>query len=325
MSLPILSPARLGLRPLAQQTYRLLSSQPSAHASLPARIPHSKTSSVALVAAAAVAVGAYVAYTRTASSARAETAGGKPPFASFGFRTLTLASSESLNHNVKHLRFDLPDPQSSSGLTVTSALLAITFPGGSWLPTLRPYTPINDADDRGHIDFFVKQYPGGKQSTYLHSLSPGDTVTFVRIPGYSWKANEQAHIGLVAGGQGITPCYQLLRGILCNPNDNTKITLVWGVNTEADILLDRELQNLQKQHPGRLTVKYVVSQPSGNSAVESSKGRVTSEVLKAAGVAASSGVGKIFLSGPPAMETALVARDGPLAELGYSKKDIHKF
>ena len=312
-------PARLGLRPLAQQTQRLLSSQSTAS------IPPSKSSSAAFSAAAAVAVGAGVAYTHTASSAQAETAGGKPPFASFGFRTLTLSSTQSLNHNVKHLRFGLPDPHASSGLPVTSALLAITFPGGSWLPTLRPYTPINDADDRGHIDFLVKQYPGGKQSTHLHSLRPGDTVTFVRIPGYRWTANEQAHIGLVAGGQGITPCYQLLRGILRNPGDSTRVTLVWGVNTEADIVLDRALHDLQTQHPGRLTVKYVVSQPSGTSAVEYSKGRVTSEVLKAAGVAQSSGVGKIFLSGPPAMEKALLARGGPLAELGYSKKEIHTF
>lgn len=323
MSFTILSPARLGLRPLTQQTQRFLSSQSATISA--SRLQNSKMSSSALFAAAAVVIGAYVAYTRTLSSAQAETAGGKPTFASFGFRTLKLASTESLNHNVKHLRFDLPDPQATSGLAVTSALLAITFPNGSWVPTLRPYTPINDTDDRGHIDFFVKQYPNGKQSTHLHSLSPGDSVTFFRIPGYSWKANEQKHIGLVAGGQGITPCYQLLRGILRNPSNNTKVTLVWGVNTEADILLDRELQDLQKQHPGRLTVQYVVSQPSGNSSFKFSKGRVTSEVLKAAGVAQSSGVGKIFLSGPPAMETAMLARDGPLAELGFSKKEVHKF
>lgn len=103
-----------------------------------------------LFAAAAVAVGAYIAYTRTSATAQAETPGGKPPFASFGFRTLTLASSESVNHNVKHLKFDLPDPQTTSGLTVTSALLAITFPGGRWLPVLRPYTPINDTGKPRH-------------------------------------------------------------------------------------------------------------------------------------------------------------------------------
>ncbi|CAK7219827.1 hypothetical protein SEUCBS140593_004024 [Sporothrix eucalyptigena] len=280
-------------------------------------------SSSILFAAAVVAVGAYVLYTRNAAAAQAETAGGKPPFASFGFRTLTLTETKKVNHNVKHLQFDLGGPNTTSGLTVTSALLTITFPGGRWLPVLRPYTPINDVDDRGHLDLLVKQYPNGKQSSHLHSLQPGDRVTFFRIPGYSWKPNEQSHIGLVAGGQGITPCYQLLRGILRNGNDNTKVTLVWGVNTEADLILKDELAALQKQYPGRLTTQYVVSKPSSKGPYK--QGHVTSEVLKAAGVSVDDGVGKVFLSGPPAMETALLARDGAFAELGYGKKEVHKF
>ncbi|CAK7236079.1 hypothetical protein SCUCBS95973_009483 [Sporothrix curviconia] len=291
-------------------------------------------SSPALFAAAAVAVGAYVLYTRSAgATAQAETPGGKPPFASFpSFRTLTLAKTENVNHNVKHLQFDLGEgagPDTTSGLTVTSALLALTFPGGRWLPVLRPYTPINDIDDRGRLDFLVKQYPNGKQSSHLHSLQPGDRVLFFRIPGYSWTANEQAHVGLVAGGQGITPCYQLLRGILRNGNDRTRVTLVWGVNTEEDLILKDELAALQTQYPGRLTTQYVVSAPSsgtsGSAGVSFKRGRVTSEVLKAAGVSTEDGVGKVFFSGPPAMEKALVARDGVLAELGFGKKEMHKF
>ncbi|ERS97517.1 hypothetical protein HMPREF1624_05686 [Sporothrix schenckii ATCC 58251] len=280
-----------------------------------------------LFAAAAVAVGAYVAYTRTSSTAQAEAPGGKPPFASFGFRTLTLASSETVNHNVKHLRFDLPDPKTPSGLTVTSALLSITFPNGRWLPVLRPYTPINDTDDLGRIDFLIKKYPDGKQSSYMHSLQPGDAVTFFRIPGYSWTPNEQPHVALVAGGQGITPCYQLLRGILRNSSDRTNVTLVWGVNTEADLILDKELAALQAQYPGRLTTQYVVSTPSTSAASSTSfkSGHVTSAVLKATGVSAADGIGKVFLSGPPAMEKALLVRDGALAELGFGKKEVHKF
>lgn len=133
-------------------------------------------------------------------------------------------------------------------------------------------------------------------------------------------------MALVAGGQGITPCYQLLRGILRNSNDNTKVTLVWGVNSEADIILGDGLSALQKQYPGRLTTQYVVSSPtSAKSPFTIKKGHVTSEVLKAVGVSTQDGVGKVFLSGPPAMEKALLARDGVLASLGFGKKEVHKF
>ncbi len=131
------SSVRIGLRPRLHRSagYRTISTS-----------TQPLMSSTALFAAAALAVGAYAVYVRT-SSAQAETTGGKPTFAGFGFRTLKLASSEPVNHNVKHLRFDLPDPQSPTGLTVTSALLAITFPGGRWLPVLRPYTPVNDPSE----------------------------------------------------------------------------------------------------------------------------------------------------------------------------------
>lgn len=208
------------------------------------------------------------------------------------------------------------------------------MPGGAWvwlsLPSLSPRLfvscspPADPPDDRGHLDMLIKQYPGGKQSSYLHSLQPGDSVTFFRIPGYSWTPNEQAHVAVVAGGQGITPCYQLLRNILRNPADHTKVTLVWGVNTEADLFLADELAALQKQYPDRLTTHYVVSQPSGPSDRFAS-GRVTAEVLKKAGVATADGVGKVFMSGPPTMEKAMLARGGPLAEVGFAKKEVHKF
>jgi NAD(P)H-flavin reductase len=33
---------------------------------------------------------------------------------------------------------------------------------------------------------------------------------------------------MVAGGTGITPMYQLIRAIFNNPNEKTKVTLVYG-------------------------------------------------------------------------------------------------
>ncbi len=206
-------------------------------------------------------------------------------------------------------------------MTQVSPLPPVLFPR-----ILSSQTNLPPQGDRGRVDLLVKHYPGGKQSTYLHSLKPGDTVTFFRIPGYSWTANEQAHVGLIAGGQGITPCYQLLRGILTNPADNTRVTLVWGVNTEADLVLADELAALAKKYPGRLTTQYVISAPKEPSSLSASAkiGRVTGDVLKAAGITQGS-VGKVFLSGPPPMEKTFMARDGVFAELGLGKKDIHKF
>jgi cytochrome-b5 reductase len=59
-------------------------------------------------------------------------------------RSVRLESSELVNHDTKRLRFTLPDKTQSTGLTLTSAVLTISWPKGSWIPTIRPYTPVND-------------------------------------------------------------------------------------------------------------------------------------------------------------------------------------
>jgi cytochrome-b5 reductase len=96
-------------------------------------------SSPVAIAAAAAGIGAFAWYLRS-SGANSD----KPIFSSFGFHTLRLHSSELVNHNVKRLRFELPDSSKPSGLPLTSALLTVSFPNGRWLPVLRPYTPTND-------------------------------------------------------------------------------------------------------------------------------------------------------------------------------------
>ncbi|KAF7294215.1 FAD-binding FR-type domain-containing protein [Mycena chlorophos] len=276
-------------------------------------------STIAITVGAAV-VGS-LAYARLSS---------KTPFGIVGPLSLTslkLESSVQLNHNTKKLRFALPDPSTTSGLAVTTALLSISRPpaNGQRTPVFRPYTPTSDPQAHGYLEFMIKQYPNGEQSTFMHSLKPGDSVTFMRTPlGVSWKPNQHPHVALIAGGAGITPMYSLLNGILSNPEDKTRVTLVWGVNTDADIFLKDEFAELEKKHPGRFTTHYVVSHPEDGSPYP--KGYVTKELLEKAGLSAGGENVKVMLSGPPTMEKALVAKgSGVLAQLGYKPSQIHRF
>lgn len=173
----------------------------------------------------------------------------------------------------------------------------------------------------------VKLYPGGKQSPHLHSLQPGDTLTFAGpIPEHKWTPNQHEHVALIAGGAGITPMYQLARGILNNPDDNTRITLVWGVNTDADIFLGKEFAEYEQKYPGRFKAVYVVSQPEAGSTHR--KGYVNKSVLESIGLAANDDKNrdvKVLVCGPPAMEKALKGKAGVLAELGYKQNQIKTF
>lgn len=237
-----------------------------------------------------------------------------------------------------------------------AALLTYAWPKGCWTPVLRPYTPITPAgklrsisriffypsssssstkltnvtfctDESGHLDLLVKQYPDGKSSTHLHGLQPGQTLLFVApLAGHRWQPGSCKHVTLIAGGAGITPIYQLARGILDSPADaGTAVTVVFGVNSDRDVLFKKEFDAYEAKFPGRFRAVYTVSEPVEGSRYR--KGRVTRELLQE--VAPKPGPDSmVFVSGPPAMETALVGsrkEPGVLEKSGYSKAQIYKF
>ncbi|KAJ5729129.1 oxidoreductase NAD-binding domain-containing protein [Penicillium malachiteum] len=252
--------------------------------------------------------------------------------ARMGFLTLRLESSHQVNDNTKRLLFQLPDPNFNAGLGLTSFILIFHKPASGWLPVIRPYTPINNFNELGYIELLVKKYPNGPASSHLHSLKPGDTLS-VRAPmtSFKWKPNEFESVNLIAGGAGITPIFQLIQGILNNPEDRTKIKLIFGVNTDKDLVLKEELDAFERGFPGRLKAVYAISNPADGSPFY--KGKVTKELLQRELVGAKDGKAmKIFLCGPPSMEAFIFGKKGwfsnqkgALEELGYSSGQIFKF
>lgn len=78
-----------------------------------------------------------------------------------------------------------------------------------------------------------------------------------------YTANAVQEIGMVAAGTGITPMYQMIRTILSDPLEKTKIKLFYLNKTPQDILLRQELDVLQRNNPERLNVVYSVDQYKG--------------------------------------------------------------
>ncbi|OKL59395.1 NADH-cytochrome b5 reductase 2 [Talaromyces atroroseus] len=250
-----------------------------------------------------------------------------------GFIDLKLSEIEILSNNTKRYRFEFPDKEAVSGLHVASALITKYVPPEG-KPIIRPYTPVSDEDTPGYLDLVVKRYPEGKMSSHLDSMAVGQRLNFKGpIPKYPWEANKHNHIGLVAGGTGITPMYQLLRAIFNNPEDKTKVTLVYGNVTEDDILLKKELQDLENTYPQRFKVFYLLDKPpqewTGGS------GFVTKELLKTVLPEPKEENIKLFVCGPPGMYKAVSGGKkspqdqgdltGILKELGYDKEQVFKF
>lgn len=97
---------------------------------------------------AAVAGGAgYYYFAGSPAVAKAkQVAVAKPAFTGGdqGFVSLKLAEVETVNHNTKRFRFELPEGDQVSGLHVASAILTKFKGPNDEKATLRPYTPISD-------------------------------------------------------------------------------------------------------------------------------------------------------------------------------------
>lgn len=180
----------------------------------------------------------------------------------------------------------------------------------------------------------MKQYPNGPMSTHIHNMVPGQRLDVKGpIPKYPMEANKHAQIAMICGGTGITPMYQVLRNIFKNPDDRTKVTLVYGNVSEDDILLRKELQDLENTYPQRFRAFYTLDKPPSGWGM--GKGHITKDVLKTVLPEPKEDNIKIFVCGPPGMYKAISGTknspqdqgelDGSLKELGYSKDQVFKF
>jgi cytochrome-b5 reductase len=105
-----------------------------------------------------------------------------------------------------------------------------------------------------------QSYEKGNVSKYIGLLKIGDKIQvkgpkgqFIYTPGLSHE------LGMIAGGTGITPMLQIIRAILKNPDDKTKISLIYANVNVEDILLKQELDELVVKYPGRFKVYYVLN------------------------------------------------------------------
>lgn len=82
-------------------------------------------------------------------------------------------------------------------------------------------------------------------------MEPGDTMLMEGPKGrlayegfgnfiITRKPTRKTRIGMVAGGTGITPCYQVIQAAL-NGDDGTSLSLIFGCRTVDDLLLKEEM------------------------------------------------------------------------------------
>ena len=170
---------------------------------------------------------------------------------------------------------------------------------------VRSYTPITLDDTKGHFDLLVKTYPQGNASQYLAFLKIGEKARFRGPKGkFLYTPNMAKEVGMIAGGTGITPILQVIKAILRNPEDKTKISLIFGNLSKEDILLYEELKEMASNNSEQLKVHFVLNNPPTQEKWEGSVGYITADIIKGH-CPAPSNDSRILMCGPPQMMAAM--------------------
>eukprot|EP00331_Platyophrya_macrostoma_P033788 CAMPEP_0176437688 /NCGR_PEP_ID=MMETSP0127-20121128/18788_1 /TAXON_ID=938130 /ORGANISM="Platyophrya macrostoma, Strain WH" /LENGTH=259 /DNA_ID=CAMNT_0017821397 /DNA_START=179 /DNA_END=956 /DNA_ORIENTATION=- len=251
-----------------------------------------------------------------------------------------------VTHDTIILRFDLPEPDMRLGIDVGQhieiyeRIVTKETPEGE--EVYRKYTPISKVDTKGSFDLLVKVYypnvhpkfpEGGIMSQWLDKLNPGDKIRIRGPLGFltyyglgkvivnkpDQKINKQyKSIGLVGGGTGITPLYQIMKEVRDNPADKTKVYLLFANKSVDDILMKEELEQFMADDRFKISFTLDKAPATGWNGFE---GFVNADMLQKSMPAPGKDV-LICQCGPPMMNKLVT---GLLTTMGYSKNDMYTF
>ncbi|EHK21296.1 uncharacterized protein TRIVIDRAFT_59656 [Trichoderma virens Gv29-8] len=217
------------------------------------------------------------------------------------YKKLPLIAKDQLSPNVYRFIFRLPGQQDVIGLPIGQHIAIKGIIDGQSIS--RSYTPTSNNLDLGRLELVIKCYPDGMLTgKYLEKLKVGDNVLF-RGPKGAMRYNKGLcqKIGMIAGGTGITPMYQLIRAICEDDTDTTEVSLIYANRTEEDILLRKELETFAQNCPKNFKLWYMLDNPPKKW--DYGKGYVTPDVMKKY-LPGPSADTKVMLCGPPGMINA---------------------
>ncbi|KAK7576282.1 hypothetical protein V9T40_012568 [Parthenolecanium corni] len=214
---------------------------------------------------------------------------------------LALMEKEIINHDTRRFRFKLPSENHILGLPIGKHLHLSAKINDELVS--RAYTPVSSDDDLGYVDLVIKVYfkdtnpkfpEGGKMSQYLENMKIGESIDFRGPAGrleyigdgsFLIRPSRQEppvkttvkKLSMIAGGSGIAPILQIIRHISKNPKDETKLSLLFANQTEEDILLRDELEQVAKEHPDQFKFWYTVDRPT--ESWKYSSGFVSAEMI----------------------------------------------
>ncbi|KAF2092466.1 cytochrome b5 [Rhizodiscina lignyota] len=229
------------------------------------------------------------------------------------YQRFPLARKEMMSPNVCLFVFRLPTPRSILGLPIGQHIAIRATVNGKQIS--RSYTPVSNNTDKGELRLAIKLYSNGQLTGgYLANLQIGDEVEFRGPKGtMRYRKGHFKQLGMICGGTGITPMFQLIRAICEDPADDTNISLLFANATENDIIMRDMLEEWRAKNPKQFKVWYKLDHPPEGWTY--GKGYIAKDDILTRLPPPAAGT-QILLCGPPGM---VKGASKSLLELGYEK------
>lgn len=128
--------------------------------------------------------------------------------------------------------------------------------------------------EQGHIEF-TKKFTDSEFSAALKALKPGDWAR-IDAPFGNFTYGDEPKIGMLAGGIGITPLISICK-YCTDTRSPTKVTLLYGCRTEADLAFRKEFEEMQQQN-SNLKIIFTLNEASPNW--KGAVGVITADMVK---------------------------------------------
>ena len=166
----------------------------------------------------------------------------RPALTTGSYLDCVISGMERISTDFILFSFSFPDINLRCNLLLGSHIILQASSIDNKLTIARQFTPVSPLVSFGYLDILIKIYSDGRMSGLVRDWDIGSVVR-IRGPfgSLDYKSNKYSHLSMLCCGTGISPMYQVIRHVLENENDETRIVLLYAVRTAKDILLKQQL------------------------------------------------------------------------------------
>eukprot|EP01059_Diplonema_ambulator_P014213 TRINITY_DN25058_c0_g1_i1.p1 TRINITY_DN25058_c0_g1~~TRINITY_DN25058_c0_g1_i1.p1 ORF type:complete len:1087 (+),score=238.15 TRINITY_DN25058_c0_g1_i1:185-3262(+) len=176
------------------------------------------------------------------------------------------------------LRFNLPGALQSTGLHLGEFIAVRGKLHGSSQVVSGFYSPVTRPHDFGCIDILMRvDDRGGVNGKFFASLRPGDGLEIMSMGGLRLDLNPESKewfcsnaemfngavrkFNLVAGGTGIAPMVQIIRGLKRESSKVDSVKLIFAAETDSDLSLASLVERIHDNNPDWFNHYFVLNNP----------------------------------------------------------------